>query len=147
VRLRELRRLSEISLNVWLFLAQLVPFTLAARLAVKLAALPRLVGFMARCAGNHRLRRFPINYGCYEVAQLALLADIAARLMPDHRHCLARSLLLFRLLKARGAPVALLIVISKAAASLHGHACIPLRQRVIGGHPQLLRRFAFLLRF
>jgi hypothetical protein len=142
-----LRRLSKISLNESLFLAQLVPFTLAARVAVKWVALPRLVGFMARCAGNRWLGRFPLNHGCSEVANLTRLADIAARVTHGEGRCLARSLLLFWLLKARGEPAELMIGISKEANSLHGHAWIQLRRRVIGDHPQLIRRFALFLRF
>jgi hypothetical protein len=147
VRLRKLRRLSKISLNESLFLAQLVPFTLAARVAVKWVALPCLVGFMARCAGNRWLGRFPLNHGCYEVAHLTRLADIAARVTHGQGRCLGRSLLLFWLLKARGEPAELLIGISKEVASLHGHAWIQLRRRVIGDHPQIIRHFAILFRF
>jgi Transglutaminase-like superfamily len=147
VKLRNLRRLSEISLNEWLFLAQLVPFTLAARVAVKWVALPRLMGFMARCMGNRWLGRFPVNHSCYEVAQLALLADVAARVTHGQGRCLGRSLLLFWLLKVRGEPAELSIGISKDAAALHSHAWIELRGRVIGDHPQLIRRFVSLLRF
>jgi Transglutaminase-like superfamily len=147
VRLRKLRKLSEISLNEWLFLAQLVPFTLVARVAVKWVALPRLVGFMARYAGDCRIRRFPVNHGGYEVAHLARLADVAARITHGQGRCLGRSLLLFWLLKARGEPAELLIGISKEAAALHGHAWIQVRRKVIGDHPQIIRRFAILLRF
>jgi hypothetical protein len=147
VRLHKLRKLSEISLSEWLFLAQLVPFTLVARVAVKLVALPRLMGFMARYTGNRWLRHFPVNHGSYEVVHLARLADIAARITHGQGRCLGRSLLLFWLLKARGEPAELLIGISKEAASLHGHAWIQLRRRVISDHPQIIRRFATLLRF
>jgi Transglutaminase-like superfamily len=146
VRLRKLRRLSKISLNESLFLAQLVPFTLAARVAVKWVALPRLVGFMARCAGNRWLGRFPLNHGCSEVANLTRLADIAARVTHGQGRCLGRSLLLFWLLKARGEPAELLIGISKETASLHSHAWIESRLRVIGDHPQIIGRFVILLR-
>jgi Transglutaminase-like superfamily len=147
VKLRNLRRLFEISLDEWLFLAQLVPFTLAARVAVKWVALPRLMGLMARCTGNRWLGRFPVNHGGYDVAQLALLADIAARVTHGQGHCLGRSLLLFWLLRVRGEPAELLIGISKEAAALHSHAWIELKGRVIGDHSQLIRRFALLLRF
>jgi len=145
--LRKLRRLSEIRPAEWLFLAQLVPFTLAARVAVKLVALPRLVGFMARCVGRRWLGRFPVKHGGYEVAHLTRLADIAARITHGQGRCLGRSLLLFWLLKVRGEPVELLIGISKVAAVLHSHAWIELRGRVIGDHPQMIRHFAILLRF
>jgi hypothetical protein len=138
---------SEISLNEWLFLAHLLPFTLAARVAVQLVALPRLVDFMARCAGNRWLGRFPVNHGCYEVEQLALLADIAAWITHGQGRCLGRSLVLFWLLKPRGEPAELLIGISKGASALHSHAWIESRRGVIGDHPQLIRRFVILLRF
>jgi Transglutaminase-like superfamily len=147
VRHRKLRRLSEIPLSEWLFLAQLVPFTLAARVAVRLVALPRLMRFMARYTGNRWLRCFPVNHGGYEVAQLAPLADIAARITYGQGRCLGRSLLLFWLLRVRGEPAELLIGIDKEAAALHSHAWIELRRRVIGDHPQFIRRFTLLLRF
>jgi hypothetical protein len=105
------------------------------------------MGFMARSTRNRWLGRFPVNHGCYEVAQLALLADIAARVTHGQGRCLGRSLLLFWLLKTRGEPAELLIGISKEAAALHSHAWIELNGRVIGDHPQLIRRFALLLRF
>jgi hypothetical protein len=109
VRLRKLRRLSEISLDVWLFLAKLVLFTLAARVTVKSVALTRPVGFMARCAGNRGLGRFRVNHGCHEAAPLAFLAGLIAWLTPGHGRCLLRSLLLFRLLKAQREPNAAVI--------------------------------------
>jgi Transglutaminase-like superfamily len=147
VRLRKLRKLSEIPFNEWLFLAQLVPFAMVARVAVKWIALPHLMRFMAQSTGSRWLRHFPVNRGGYEVAHLARLADLAARITYGQGRCLGRSLLLFWLLKARGEPAELLIGISKEAAYLHGHAWIQLRQRVIGDHPQIIRRFAILLRF
>jgi len=147
VRLRKLRRLSEISLSEWLFLTQLVPLTLVARVAVKLVALPRLLGFMARYTGNRWLRWFPVHHGGYEVAQLAPLADLAARITYGQGRCLGRSLLLFWLLRVRGEPAELVVGIDKEAAALHSHAWIELRRRVIGDQPQFIRRFTLLLRF
>jgi Transglutaminase-like superfamily len=147
VRLRKLRRLSELSPNEWLFLAQLVLFILMWGVAVRLVALPHLMGFMARCVGNRWLGRFPVYHRYYEVAHLARLADMAARVTHGQGRCLGRSLLLFWLLKARGEPAELLIGISKAAGTLRSHAWIELRRRVIGDHPQIIRRFAILLRF
>jgi hypothetical protein len=147
VRLRKLRRLSEISLSEWLFLAQLVPLTLVARVAVKLVALPRLMGLMARYTGNRWLRCFPVHHGGYEVARLAPLADLAARITYGQGRCLGRSLLLFWLLRVRGEPAELVIGIDKEAATLYSHAWIELRRRVIGDRPQFIRRFTLLLRF
>jgi hypothetical protein len=147
VRLRKLRKLSKIPLNEWLFVAQLVPFTLAARVAVKWVALPHLMGFMARYTGSRWLRHFPVHHGGYEVAHLTRLADLAARVTHGQGRCLGRSLLLFWLLKARGEPAELLIGISKEAASLHSHAWVESRLRVIGDHPQIIGRFVILLRF
>jgi Transglutaminase-like superfamily len=103
--------------------------------------------FMARYTGNRWLRCFPVNHGGYEVAQLAPLADIAARITYGQGRCLGRSLLLFWLLRVRGEPAELLIGINKEVAALHSHAWIELRERVIGDHPQFIRRFTLLLRF
>jgi Transglutaminase-like superfamily len=102
---------------------------------------------MARYTGHRWLGRFPVHQDCYEVTQLALLADIAAWVTHGQGRCLGRSLLLFWLLKVRGEPAELLIGIRKEAAVLHSHAWIELRGKVIGDHPQLIGRFALLLRF
>jgi hypothetical protein len=120
---------------------------MVARVAVKWVALPHLMGFMAQSTGNRWLRRFPVHHGGYEVAQLALLADIAARITYGQERCLGRSLLLFWLLRVRGEPAELLIGIDKEAANLHSHAWVELRRRVIGDQPQFIRRFTLLLRF
>lgn len=135
MRLRKLRRLSEISPNDWLFLTQLVLFSLTVGVAVRLVALPRLIGCMARGAEHRWLGRLPLHHNGYEVARLAALADLAARVTHGQGRCLARSLLLFWLLKAHGEPAELLIGISKEAAALHSHAWIELRHRVIGDTP------------
>jgi hypothetical protein len=124
-----------------------VPLTLVARVAVKLVALPRLMGLMARYTGNRWLRCFPVHHGGYEVARLAPLADLAARITYGQGRCLGRSLLLFWLLRVRGEPAELLIGINKEVAALHSHAWIELRERVIGDHLQFIRRFTLLLRF
>lgn len=147
MRLRKLRRLFEISPTDWLFLTQLALFSLTVGVAVRLVALPRLIGCMARCAENRWLGRLPLHHGWYAVAQLAALADIAARVTHGQGRCLARSLLLFWLLRARGEPAELLIGISKEAAVLYSHAWIEFRGRVLGDTPQICGRFALLLRF
>jgi hypothetical protein len=103
--------------------------------------------FLTRYTGNRWLRCFPVNHGGYEVAQLAPLADIAARITYGQGCCLVGSLVLFWLLKARGEPAELLIGINKKAATLHSHAWIESRQQVIGDHLQFIRRFVILLRF
>jgi hypothetical protein len=105
------------------------------------------MAFMARYARNRWLRCFPVHHGGYEVAQLALLADIAARITYGQGRCLGRSLLLFWLLRVRGEPAELLIGINKEVAALHSHAWIELRRRVIADQPQFIRRFTLLLRF
>jgi hypothetical protein len=147
VRLRKFRRLSEISPHDWLFLTQLVLFSLTVGPAVRVVGLPRLIAFLTRCTEHRWLGHLPLQHGWYEVAQLVTLADIAARVTHGQGRCLARSLLLFWLLKARGEPVALLIGVRKEAVALHSHAWIELRRRVIGDTPQIIGRFAIVLHF
>ena len=147
MRLRKLRRLAEISPNDWPLLTQLVFCSLTVGVAVRLVALPRLIACMARCAESRWLRCLPLQHGWYDVARLVTLADLAARVTHGQGRCLARSLLLFWLLKARGEPAELLIGISKEAAALYSHAWIELRSKVIGDTPQSIGRFALLLHF
>ena len=145
--LTNLRRLAEVSPGEWLLLAQLVVFSLAVRVSLRLVPLPRLAGFFARCAENRRLRRLPLLHGRYAGARLAVLADVAARVTHGQGRCLARSLLLFWLLRAQEEPADLLIGISKEAAGLQGHAWIEMQGRVMGDSPEVPARFATLLRF
>ncbi len=144
--LRKLRRLAELSPGEWLLLSQLVAFSLAAGVGLRLMALPRLTAFIARCAEDRRLRRLPLLHSQYEVTRLATLADMAARVTHGQGSCLTRSLLLFWLLKARGEPVELLIGVNKETAALQAHAWIETQGRVLGDSPANTGCFATLLR-
>lgn len=145
--LKKLHRLAELSPGEVLLLPQLALFSLALGVGLRLLALPRLTGFIARSAENGWLRHLPWIQGRTEVARLAVLADLAARVTHGQGRCLTRSLLLFWLLKARREPVHLLIGISKDASAIHGHAWIETQGRVMGDNPEMTGRFATLLRF
>jgi len=147
VRLRKLRRLAEISPNDCLFLIQLVLLSLIVRVGVRVIGLPCLIGCMTRGAQNCWLDHLPWRHGWYEVAQLVTLADLAARVTHGQGRCLARSLLLFWLLKVRGEPAEFLLGVRKEATAFYSHAWIELRRWVIGDTPQSIGRFAILLHF
>ena len=145
--LKKLSRLSRLSPADWLLLPQLVLSALVMRLCLKVMPLPRLTGFLARGAQHRGLQGLPLLHSRYEVARLVELADLATRVTHGQARCLARSLLLFWLLKTREEPVELLLGISKEAATLRGHAWIEKSGGVLGDSPELTGRFATLLRF
>lgn len=145
--LKKLRRLAEFSPGERLLLLQLTVFSLAAGVGLRLGTLPRLMGFIARCVENRQLRCLPLLHSRYEAARLAVLADMAARVIPGQGRCLIRSLLLLWMLKARGEPVELFIGISKEATTLHGHAWIEAQGRVMGDSLEMTEHFVTLLRF
>ncbi len=144
---RNFRKLAKISPSEWLILSQLILFSLAAAVVLKLVGLSRLIGFMARCAVEPWLSSFPALHGRHEIARLSDLAELATRVTHGQRRCLARSLLLFWLLKARSEPATLLIGVSKVASTLQSHAWIETEGRVMGDSLEMTRRFATFLRF
>jgi hypothetical protein len=145
--LRKLHRLADVSPSEWLLLPQLALCALGVGIALRITTLPRLTGFIGRCAKNRWLRHFPFFHAQHQLAQLVILADWATRITLAPGPCLTRSLLLFWLLKAQGEPTELFIGISKETAALHGHAWIETQGQVVSDSPTMTGRFATLLRF
>lgn len=143
---RKFRRLAELSAADWLILFQLIALALASRIGLKLTTLPRLSGFIARCAGNTLLKRLPLLNRRYDVERLCALADLAARATYGSGRCLGRSLLILWLLKIRGQPAELLVGVNKEDSLFHAHAWIETEGRVIGDRPEMTGQFAVLLR-
>ena len=138
--------LPKISPSEWFLLSQLIPFSLALALVLKLAALSRLIGIMARCAVMPWFSFLPLLHGRHEMARLRDLVEMATTVTHGQKRCLPRSLLLFWLLEARGEPATLVIGVSKSAATLESHAWIETRGKVIGDSPKITGRFVTLLR-
>ena len=111
--LRKLRRLADLSPGEWLLIAQLAVLALAVGAGLRVAALPDLTGRLARAARHPWLGRLPWRHERHDLTRLAVLADLAARLTRGRGRCLIRSLLLYWLLAARGAPVQLRLGIAK----------------------------------
>lgn len=145
--LTKLRKLVKISPSEWLLLSQLILFSLAVAVALKSAGLSRLIGSMARCAVRPWFSFFPVPHGRHEIARLSAIVELATRVTHGQRRCLARSLLLFWLLKARGEPGELLIGVCKEASALNSHAWIESQGMVMADSPDIIGRFATLLRF
>ena len=144
---RKLQKLAKISPREWVILLQLFLFSLVTAVALRLVGLPRLVRFIAQCAVKPRPRRFPVLHGRYEAGRLILLVELATRVTHGQRRCLARSLLLFWLLNARGEKPELLIGVCKEASALNSHAWIETQGIVISDSQKITGRFATLLRF
>jgi hypothetical protein len=144
--LRKLHRLAELRPIELLILPQLIAFALTSRVGLKLTTLPRLSGFIARCATNFWLKRLPLLHRRCGIERLCLLADLAARVTYGSGRCLGRSLLILWLLKARDQPAKLLVGVNKEADIFHAHAWIETEGRVIGDTPELTEQFATLLR-
>ena len=141
------QKLTKISPSEWLLLPQLILFSLAVAVVLKIAGLSRIVGLMAQCAVERRLSSFPLLHRRHEIARLTTLVESATRITHGQKRCLPRSLLMFWLLKARGEPARLLIGVSKVAATLESHAWIETEGTVTIDSPVLTRRFVPLLRF
>ena len=144
--LTKFRRLADLSPGELLLISQLTVLALAVGVGLRLAALPDLTGFLVRAARHPWLGRLPWRHERHDPARLAVLADLAARLTRGRGRCLTRSLLLYWLLAARGAPVELRVGITKHAALLQGHAWIETAAGVIGDSAELTGRFVVLVR-
>ncbi len=76
--LRKLRRLADVSPSEWLLLPQLALCALVVGIALRITTLPRLTGFIGRCAKNRRLRHFPFFHAQHQLTRLAILKETAA---------------------------------------------------------------------
>lgn len=86
---RACRRLAELTAGEGLLLPQIaVPAVLLGR-AARLVALPRLLALLTRAAASPGRSRLPFAQAERDPAQLARLADLAARVAPGTGRCLA----------------------------------------------------------
>lgn len=145
--LRKLRRLNELSLGEWLILLQLAAVSLIVAITLRLVSLPRLIDLTSRGAENRWVSRLPVFHHQSEISRLTNLTDIAAWITHSQGRCLMRSILLFWLLRARGEHAELLIGVSKETSDLESHAWIESQGRIMFDRPDMVGRFAMLLRF
>jgi hypothetical protein len=145
--LRKLRRLSKLSPSELLVFVQLVLLALAARATLAFVSLPRIIRFLSVSAHNPVARQFPLGHRWQDSAQLAIVADLAARAIRPEGPCLLRALSLFWLLKTRGEQGELLIGVRKEGAILNSHAWIESHGKIIADTVAMTGGFATLLRF
>ena len=144
---KKICKLAQLSPRKWAILLQLILFSWVAALALRLVGLPRLVRFIAQGAVKPWPSRFPLGHNRYEVGQVTSLVELATRVTHGHGRCLARSLLMFWILKVRGEPAELLIGVRKEASALRSHAWIEARGIVMSDSEEITGCFATLLRF
>lgn len=142
----KLRRLADLSAGEWLLLWQLVAFAWGTRAAVRCLGLARVSAIVARWAGRGWAISLPLPHARHEVARVAALADLAARITDGPERCLTRSLLLFWLLKARRSDVELLVGISRHDGRLLGHAWVRAGGHVVGDRAESVEAFIPVLR-
>jgi len=128
---RKLTRLAALGPREWLLLCQLVPFALCLGVSLRYLSLSRLIDLLTWETEWSFLQPFPLGHRAVTVDQLVVLADFAARGTGIIGRCLARSLLLFWLLKVRGEPVDLKIGVRRGADSIFGHAWIEQQGRIL----------------
>ncbi len=131
---RKLRRLADLSPSEWTALVPLSAFSFLTGLGLRLLPLPRLMHLVLRSAPLGRL--LP--------GDPSRLADLAACASPGAGRCLARSIALTWLLRARGEPAELRIGAARDGTALLSHAWVELGGNVVGEAPD---RFTPLLRF
>lgn len=144
---RKLQKLAKLSSREWALLVQLTLFSSAEAVALRVIGLPRLMHIIARNALKPWARWFPVYQDGVDPGRLAQLVDLAATVTHGHGRCLARSLALFWLLKARGEKPELLIGVRKEATALSSHAWIVSQGVVMSDSQELTTSFAPLLRF
>jgi hypothetical protein len=144
---RKLARLAARAPSEWLLLCQFVSFVLCISVSLQYFSLPRLIDLLKWGAKQHFLQCFPLRHRAVPVDRLIVLADVAARSTRSLGCCLARSLLLFWLLKARGEPVALLAGVRKENTTVIGHAWLEREGRIIADSLTETSRFVPVVRF
>ena len=144
---KKLARLAELTPSEWLLLCQFIPFVLCMSVSLRYLSLPRLIDLLKWGAGQHFLQRFPLRHRTVPRDRLIVLTDVAARATRSMGFCLARSLLLFWSLKARGEPVELLAGVRKENAAITGHAWLEREGRIVADNPTETSRFVPLVRF
>jgi transglutaminase superfamily protein len=142
-----LRQLAKLSPSEWSLLARLSSLSLFVSYQLYGKPLPFVVQRLVyRAQIAHWLWKG--QRSCpYDLDQLARVTGIAARFCLGTGYCLARSLLLFWLLRRNGQVVNLCVGIRKEHAVLHGHAWVEINEKVVAEDPAFLDQFATVLRF
>jgi hypothetical protein len=94
-----------------------------------------------------RLRRTGPVLGRRDTDRLIEVADVAARVAQGSGRCLARSLLLFWLLGARGDRVSLVLGVARENSSIEGHAWLEFQDAVLADSRDVVGRYVVLARF
>jgi hypothetical protein len=144
---KKLARLAVLAPSEWLLVCQLVSFVLCVSVGLRYLSLPRLIDLLKRGARHPFLQCFPVRHRTVPLDRLIVLADMAARSTNSPGYCLARSLLLFWLLKARGESVELLAGVRKENTTITGHAWLEREGRIIADDLTVTDRFVPVLRF
>ena len=134
----KLLRLADLSAAEGLLLAQLAAGALVLGVGLRLLPLRRLARL--------HLGPFPLFHRRHPIERVALLAGWAAHLSLGQGRCLARSLLLYWLLRARGEAAVLHIGVARKAAGLDAHAWVEHAGRVICDSADMTGRYAPLAR-
>ena len=144
---RKLARLAALPPSEWLLLCQFVFFVLCMSVSLRYLALPRLIDFLKQGTRHPLLQHFPLRHRTVSVDRLIVLADMAAKSARSLGWCLARSLLLFWLLKARGEPIELLVGMHRESALRTGHAWLERGGQVVADDLTATGSFVPVVRF
>lgn len=139
-------RLAALAPSDWALVLALAGLAAAARLGVLLLSLPKLMGLVALGAENGLSRRLAALPGRPAPSRLAALVDLAAWSPGGRGRCLARSIALYGLMRARREPAELLVGVARAGGSLEGHAWVESRGEAIGEASEVIRRYAVVAR-
>jgi transglutaminase superfamily protein len=125
IGMRGVKMIWRLSRTDWIVLTEAVALAVPLELGlrwIRLKTLLRLIGRTRR----PRWRTAPID-----VERAARLVDVASRFYPFRPTCLKRSLVLLRILRARGLPAELRVGVRKVGDELHSHAWIECRGRIL----------------
>ena len=126
---RALRTTRTLSRNDWTVLASALALLPAVTVGLRLVGLRRLLAIVERLASERRRRAAGDPGGA---ARTAWLVETAARCCLPTPTCLAKSLVLFLVLRRRGLPAELVIGVTKARGPLEGHAWVRLGGANVG---------------
>jgi hypothetical protein len=139
-----LDRLRALSLCDWAVLSQLVASCLAISVALRMLGWRRVSRVISSTPDTSWARIFPLFHLRYAVADLDPLVEIASSVCRRNR-CLVRSMILFRLLRARGESPELVLGIRKRAGNFEAHAWTLSGSGLLGDRPEAIAEFQTIL--
>ncbi len=144
--LRALRQVANLTLIEQAILLQFIALSLCMKVALSVMSVSRLVSFLSRTQSS-LVRNLAVSLPMHSKPQrLFFLTDIATGISHGKRRCLARSLLLFWLLRADDPSVSVCIGVSKNLAALEGHAWVEQDGVVLGDTVSFIDRYTPILR-